>query len=294
MISIDIKDCTLVVSSCDAYEDLWPAFFKILSIEWPNIECPIVLNTESKSYNYPGLDIRTFRMYHPGEKIPWSRRLRETLEKIESKYIIFMLDDFFLQGTVDTKRLKQCLDSMEQNNRIVSFCFMETFSSNVKDERYIQFERRPLIAPYKLNCQAALWKRTSFIKYLKKDENPWEWETMGNWRTYRYPRDIFYSQIPNGDYIFPYIYKANGINWGGLALYRGKWYLPYVEPLFKKHDIEMNFSVRGTVKDIDFVPSARKKKSDYTGIKRKLYWLIQIYIAIMALIHFLKNIKHFL
>ena len=164
MISIDIKDCTLVVSSCDAYEDLWPAFFKILSIEWPNIECPIVLNTESKSYNYPGLDIRTFRMYHPGEKIPWSRRLRETLEKIESKYIIFMLDDFFLQGTVDTKRLKQCLDSMEQNNRIVSFCFMETFSSNVKDERYIQFERRPLIAPYKLNCQAALWRRNSISK----------------------------------------------------------------------------------------------------------------------------------
>lgn len=61
---------------------------------------------------------------------------------------------------------------MEQNNRIVSFCFMETFSSNVKDERYIQFERRPLIAPYKLNCQAALWRRTSFIKYLKKMKIP--------------------------------------------------------------------------------------------------------------------------
>lgn len=282
------------MSSCDAYEDLWPIFFKILKAEWPDLECPIVLNTESKPYSYPGLDIRTFRMYKAGEDIPWSRRLRKTLEKIESKYIIFLLDDFFIQGKVDTKRLQYCLNEMEQNDRISSFCFMETFSRNIKDEKYTQFERRSFIAPYKLNCQAALWRREKLIKYLKTDENPWEWETMGNWRTYKYPRDLFYSQIPNGNYVFPYIYKANGINWGGLALYRGKWYLPYVEPLFKKHNIKVDFSIRGTVGDIDFIPSVRKNKSDYTGIKRKFYWLIQLYIAAMNVMYFLRNIKHFL
>ena len=283
-----------MVSSCDDYEDLWPIFFNILLKEWPNIECPIVLNTESKSYHHSGLDIRTLRMYKHGENVSWTRRLKETLEKINTEFIILLLDDFFLQGPVDVKRLEECLNYMKQNKRIASFCFMETFTQNTNDQKYEQFEKRPLIAEYKLNCQAALWRRNTLIKYLKVDEDPWEWETMGNWRTYKFPRDIFYSQIANGNYVFPYIYKANGINWGGLALYRGRWYLPYVKPLFIKHGIDVDYSVRGTIEELEFAPSVKKKKADYKGVKKRIYWLIQIYIGFMSLVHFLKNIRHFI
>lgn len=291
---MSIRQCTLVVSSCDAYEDLWPIFFRILICTWKNIECSIVLNTESKSYSHPNLNIKTFNMYKPGEKVAWTRRLRETLQKIDSEFVIVLLDDFFMRGQVDVKRIERCIDYMQENKRIASFCFMETFTKNIKDDKYDQFEKRPWIAKYKLNCQAALWRRKTLIKYLKKEENPWEWETMGNWRTYRHPYDIFYSQIPNGNYIFPYIYKANGINWGGLAVYRGKWYLPYVDKLFENYGIKVDYNQRGTIVDADFIPHIRKQKEDYSGVKKRLYWLIQIYIYIRYFIDFLMNIRHFI
>lgn len=284
----------MVVSSCDAYEDIWSIFFEILLKQWSDIECPIVLNTESKTYSFPGLKIETYCLYKAGDNISWTRRLRETLERIDSKYVITLLDDFFMQDKVDTKRLQECLNYMEADKRIASFCFMETPSKNIDDKKYDQFEKRPWIAKYKLNCQAALWRRDKLIRYLKNDENPWEWETMGNWRTYKHPEDVFYSQISNSNYIFPYIYKANGMNWGGLALYRGKWYLPYVEPLLKKYDIQVDYTKRGIIQDSDFAPQTRKKKADYKGIKKRLYWLIQLYIGIRSCIYYIKNIRHFL
>ena len=58
---------TIVVSSCDAYSDLWEPFFKVLKAEWKGLDkIPIVLNTESKSFSYDGLDIRTMKMYPKG------------------------------------------------------------------------------------------------------------------------------------------------------------------------------------------------------------------------------------
>ena len=43
---------TILVSSCDLYEDAWYPFFKLLKIQWPECEqYRIVLNTETKTYN---------------------------------------------------------------------------------------------------------------------------------------------------------------------------------------------------------------------------------------------------
>ena len=52
--------CTIVVSSCDKYEDLWEPFFSILKANWPELDYQIVLNTETKKYKYPGLEIKHF------------------------------------------------------------------------------------------------------------------------------------------------------------------------------------------------------------------------------------------
>lgn len=41
-------DCTMVVNSCDSYDDTWDLFFRLLSINWPNCDIPITINTESK------------------------------------------------------------------------------------------------------------------------------------------------------------------------------------------------------------------------------------------------------
>ena len=117
----DYKDglCTVLESSCDAYDDLWYPFFTILKKQWPELSnYNIVLNTESKSYHYEGLHIKCFELYSVGKKITWGKRLIETLERIDSKYIIFLLDDFFLTDRVDQSKIDKCVDYLEKDNNI--------------------------------------------------------------------------------------------------------------------------------------------------------------------------------
>ena len=89
------NNVTLLLTSCDSYEDLWDNFFKLLTINWPNFDLNVVLNTESKEYSYPGVNITTYQL-DKKHKWQWSKRLRKNLEKISTKYILFFLEDFYL------------------------------------------------------------------------------------------------------------------------------------------------------------------------------------------------------
>ena len=292
---------TVVVSSCDEYEDLWYPFFAVLKAEWPELEqeqIPIVLNTENKKFEYSGLNILSLGLYKPGDSPSWTERLRKTLESIDSRYIIMLLDDFFMQNRVKIEEINRCVRWMDDNPKITTFCFKETFASkNIKDNRYEGFERRPLIGEYKLNCQAALWRRDRLIKYLKKDENPWEWETLGNWRSYRHPSHFFYSAVPGCEHVFPYIYILNGKPMGGMGVLRGKWYLPCVEEIFKKHGIEIDYSIRGTVTEEDLNLFTGKNKKETSYWKRKMWFAVPLYNGIKRVLKtiliILKNLDHF-
>ena len=39
----------------DSYEDRWYPFFKLLTTYWPQCNYDILLNTETKDFDYPGL-----------------------------------------------------------------------------------------------------------------------------------------------------------------------------------------------------------------------------------------------
>lgn len=290
--SDNFDNCTLLVSTCDSYSDLWEPFFTVLRNEWPNLDYPIVLNTESKSFDFEGYDIKTFNIYKGGESVPWGKRLRETLKLITTDYIILMMDDVFLYDKVDSDRIKKCIGWMDKNKRISCFCFMQTFTPNKRSERYEGFEKRPLVAEYKFNGQVALWRRERLIRYLRDNESGWEWETYGNWRSYRYLTHEFYSQVASGTHVFPYLYEVGGITWGGLAIYRGKWYVPAVDHIFKKNGISVDYSVRGTIDESEFLPPKLKTKEDYKGIKRRLYWIRPVYVFLMKIVNIVRHAKH--
>jgi len=231
------NNCTIVVSSCDNYEDTWYPFFKILEEQWPDRPYPIVLNTESKSFDYEDMDIMTFNFYKSGQKIQWGKRLIKTLENIDSEYIVFLLDDFFLLDRVDQKRIDECLDWMNKDKNIAVFSFWRTHQPNIKDNKYPHFEKRPQEAEYRLNCQAAVWRREKLISYIRPHENPWQWELLGSKRSSRYKED-FYSAIEGEPYIFVYDWFSGG------GVHRGKW-TKNIEALFEKHGIEIDYSRRG-------------------------------------------------
>ncbi len=247
--------CTMLVNSCDKYADTWFPFFKILTDRWKNIPYPIVLNTESRQFSFDGLDITCFSFYPEGKNVPWGRRLKRTLKAIDSEYILFMLDDFYLLGDVDADRIEQCMKWMDEDHNIAVFCFWDTPGQNIQDGKYPGFEKRPQNGEYRLNCQAAVWRREHLIRYIRDHENPWEWELLGSVRSSRYQQE-FYSLIEGTPLVIPYDYRREGY-----GVVRGKW-TPSIVELFEKHEIQCDFSKRG------FLDSTQEQTASDAEIRR--------------------------
>ena len=146
------KNCTLLVNSCDSYSDCWDGFFQLLLIQWPEFAMPVVLNTESKKYAFEGLNIRTIEGGKKNEA--WGSRLIRALKSIDTKYVLFALDDFYLDAPVRVDELEKCYHYMENNPKIAYFSFYITRDvNNVKSKDYLGYERRPQNGEYRLNCQ---------------------------------------------------------------------------------------------------------------------------------------------
>lgn len=250
-------DCTILVNSCDKYEDLWYPFFELLRVNWPDCPYDIVLNTESKTYTHPkkiendsndeiGVkEIRSFSLYKEGENVPWSKRLLDILSRINSEYILFMLDDFFIHSTVDQKRVEECLFWMEENKNICNFCLYPTAGPNIHSVKYAGFERRTKEAPFLVSCQVAIWRKSMLIELLRKYESPWQFEENGSQRARRKNWEFYsYQAIENTDIvnklIIPYILSITL----GYGVSGGKWLFKNKE-LFDKFNIAVDFSKRG-------------------------------------------------
>lgn len=258
-------DCTLLLCSCDAYEDTWSPFFTLLHCQWPQLTLPVVINTEHKACSFPGLNVCAVNQRGP-VAMPWSLRLIECLERIDTEYVLLMLDDFFLCQPVDDSRFYQCLDWMRQNPNVASFCFYSIpDKKNEPDGQFPGFVKRPQRGEYRYNCQASLWRTKQLASFLRPHESPWIWETVGNWRSWRTKMD-FYCAASTSTPIFDYYGTGS---WSGVM--RGRWYLPYVQPLFEQYGIQVDFTKRGTIDDDEVGEILRQKDQQFTYVFRKIY-----------------------
>lgn len=255
-------DCTLLLCSCDAYEDTWVPFFTLLQRQWPQFDLPIVLNTEHKVFTFPGFDICTINQRYT-KSIPWGQRMVDCLANIDTEYVLLMLDDFFLCESVDDTRFRQTLEWMRTDPKIASFCFhIIKDKNNVPDSRFPGFVKRPLRGEYRFNCQAGLWNTKQLANSIRPNENPWVWETLGNRRSFKSDMDYYCA-----DDAYPPVFDYRF----GSGIIRGRWYLPYVQPLFKKYDITIDFSKRGDIGDDELDRKAQQKNHVLTYRLRRLY-----------------------
>lgn len=230
-----IKDCTLLVNSCDDYEFLWDGFFSCLKDQWKEFDMPIVLNTESKKYSYLDLNILTFSL-DKERKLSWSNRLLKTLKLIQTEYILFFLDDFWLNSRVDDLRFNKTLEWIKNDKNIASFSFYPTLPPNINSDKYDCFELRPRKCDYKFNCQVAVWRKELLMSYLRKHESPWEFELVGSKRAWRY-KEEFYSIKEESKPIFSY--QKGGV------IHRGKWFGREINDYIKKYKLKIQVDERG-------------------------------------------------
>ena len=280
------KRCTILVNSCDAYDDLWEPFFKLFSIMWSDCPYDVVLNTESKSYSYPRLDIKTFSHYKPDKKISWGKRFRYHLSQIKTEYVVNMLDDFFLQSPPNTAYLERLMDYMDKDQNVATFSFGECVDENNQTfEPFSDFYERPSRGAYKYNLQAGIWKTKKLYSSIKPFESPWEWEVAGNIRSFEDGKKYLTLRDAKKTNIIQYGFSY-GEAWG---VFRGKWVTDSVNDLFEKYDINIDFSKRSVFKPNEI--NLFEKERLFKKITRRWHLLRSLEFNIKFIINYTGGIK---
>lgn len=229
---------TVLVNTCDAYEDIWPMFFSALEEYWPDRKYNIVLNTESKevSLDVKGLTTHVFKNKNGQDQ--WGRRLISTLESINSEYVIALYDDFILEAEFDSAKLESLIKFMDVNKNIAAMYLIKAGLATDPEEQYQNQELVLDKVDYRLNSAPAIWRRSDLIHYTGVRDTPWAWEVFGSYRTFGDGK-LFYTPVDAKNDLYVYNYKKGG------AIYRGKWVAEVVENKKEKYSLEIDFGLRG-------------------------------------------------
>lgn len=216
-------NCSVLVLSCDAYEDTWDIFFNLKKKYWADCPYPTYLMTEFKGYN------RCKTIKTTGE---WTKRLREALEKIETKYVLLTLDDFFIRNYVDQLRIAEVLENFRDDSAAYNFEYRGRLPVEV-GHRNLGFRLRKKGTMYFNSCQPSLHDREKLLERLQKDQNPWEWELS----------------MVNSPYKFwvneeEYIIDIGYYNHQPWSIKQGKWCKEII-PFFEREGIEIDYEKRG-------------------------------------------------
>ena len=239
-----MAELTIVVNTSDGFEDCWPPFFQLFATYWPNCPYPVVLNTETKDFRFPGVAIRASRVAREAKRrLTWSECLARCLDDIATPFVLYLQEDFFLEAPVNQPLIETFLEELRASRADV-IRLMECDGSGpwapTDNPLLWAVDQR---AEYRIALQAALWRKSTLRGHLRAHENPWQMEVFGSARARRIHdrvlcvnRDLFHGE---GREVFPY--QATGV-------IKGQWERSIVEPLFARHAIAIDFSRRGFYK----------------------------------------------
>jgi hypothetical protein len=240
---------TVLVNSTDTFNDCWPPFFQLFKRFWPSCPCQVVLNTETREYADTELSVvcsKTQAADPAGSaRLPWSDCLIRCLDMVTTPLVLYLQEDYFLNGPVDQPFVAQCVDVMLEHN-VPHVRLMELDLR----ARYQQTNLHPLLwqidqrANYRVSLQAGLWSVVALKDLLRSGESAWTFERHGSVRAMAKP-EVFLCQ--NLDHfnrrgVYPVPYQPTGI-------VRGKWYAPAVIDLFATHGISVDYAERGFYQD---------------------------------------------
>jgi hypothetical protein len=239
---VGVDELTILVNSTDGYADCWEPFMTLLAAYWP--ECPyrIVVNTERRRFEFPGMRVSTSRTWsdESSPRPTWSESLSRCLDGINSPVVLYLQDDYFLNGPVDVGTIERFVRIMIDEGR------PHILVRELADAHYHPLPEHPELwvipsrSPYLVSLQAGLWSRAALRSLLRPAEDPWQFERYGTLRARRSGLMFLCPDLDrwerSGQPLIPY--EPTGI-------VRGRWYAPAVVDLFAEHGIEIDFSRRG-------------------------------------------------
>jgi len=239
------RNLTVLVNSTDTFNDCWTPFFQLFKRYWPSCPCQVILNTETREYSDTELQLSCSKVQSNdptgSPRLPWSDCLIRCLDVVRTPFVLYLQEDYFLNGPVDQDFLSQCVDVMIEHD-VPHIRLMEV---DVR-ARYHKTDLHPLLwqidqrANYRVSLQAGLWRVAALKDLLRPAESGWNFERRGSIRAMSKPEVFLCQSLDHFNHQghYPLPYRPTGI-------VRGKWYAPAVVELFAAHHISIDYEKRG-------------------------------------------------
>lgn len=237
----ELRLYSVLVSSTDSYSDCWGPFFKLFQTYWPRPWPRVLLSTEFADFAPDQLSLTTIHVGTPRRPRPaWGASVLACLRQIPTELVLYLQDDYFIEGRVRVDVIDEAAELMLQDG-IDCVRLMECGGSGPwKPSSRKLLWKVDQHATYRVTLQAALWRTDTLANYLRRHESPWQFEVWGSRRAARRPDDIrcLNRHLFNAE-------RGQAIPYIPTGIVKGHWNREVVEPLFAKHDIEVDFSQRG-------------------------------------------------
>jgi len=111
----------------------------------------------------------------------WSNSLIQALEFIDTKYVLIMLEDYWINRPVDVQKIETCFEYIKTNDSILgidlSGCTAGfSDSTNFLSYRDVNFKKTSYNQTYKFHMQSQLWRTSYLYSVLKPFRSPWQTE----------------------------------------------------------------------------------------------------------------------
>lgn len=223
----------ILVLSCDKYADIWNPFFSFLFKFWNDCPYKIYLGTNELKYS----DQRVISV-PSGSPKDWSNDTISILQQIPEKYVIVILEDYFVYAKPDQHLLDRSIAMMEENKAVFMriACFP---SDHFEDYAYDSIPgKEPFVstrkdARYRVNLQTGIWNREDLIRLIIPGESPWKFELDASERSRNSERAFLGIRETSG-----LRYVHGPIPYLCTALSRGVWMRDAID-LCRKNNIHL-------------------------------------------------------
>lgn len=169
------KDLSVLIIGYDGYKDVWDIDMYLLNKYWSN-RPKTYLATSVLKPQYDGVEILA-----AGEKSEWSKKAYNALKEIKTKYVLLMLEDFFVSSPVDNNLVLDSLQLIKDNNIKFYQILVQLIKSSWEKGKPFLGNKHIKIIPqrkkYPLNLQAAIWDREFLMNAIGTDNyNAWQFE----------------------------------------------------------------------------------------------------------------------
>lgn len=179
------ENLSIVVLSCDKYSSLWEGFFHQLYKQWPELktsqsDIPIYLVSNDHLF-----DDDRITVIHTNKEESFSDNVLDALAQVKTDYVFILLDDYYLTR-FDQDRFAEIYNYMVNNP--VAYVQVSNYSASIQPiaeqvAGVTSLFHRTQHGAWRNSLQACLWKKANFQFLLKKGEDPWQFEVLGNDRS---------------------------------------------------------------------------------------------------------------